>query len=104
MTTVEPLLTLKEAAQRLGAGISWRTLAKACDVGDLVYYDIGKGRKVRWSDVCAWVETCRVEPSRHGCGSNPQIGADLQRGKSKTAGDGSAQDALRTILEAQGTP
>jgi excisionase family DNA binding protein len=52
------LVTLREAARRLGLGT--RQLYRAArDRGEIAVYDIGGWPRVRWLDVLAWVESQR---------------------------------------------
>ena len=53
MTTTPPLLTLREAANRLGIGMS--TLYKVIAKGDLPVVKIGKSTRVRESDLTEYV-------------------------------------------------
>jgi len=62
--SVEPiLLTLPEAARRVGIGV--RQLRLARDRGQLLIYRVGTWPRVRWSDVCAWLERHREQPTEH---------------------------------------
>lgn len=54
----EPLLSLPEAARRLGVGRA--QLYRAFRRGDLHAYVVGGWVRVRWTDVEAWVESLRV--------------------------------------------
>src|SRR5262249_40600738 len=49
----EPLITLREAGRRAGLGL--RQLERACAEGELVVYRVGGWRRVRWTDVEAWL-------------------------------------------------
>ena len=57
------LVTLPEAARRLGIGV--RQLYGARNRGEIRVHRIGAWQRVRWSDVQRWVEWHSVRPSTH---------------------------------------
>jgi excisionase family DNA binding protein len=54
----EQLITLREAARRIGLGL--RQLDRACAHGELALYRVGGWRRVRWLDVEAWLNHQRA--------------------------------------------
>jgi excisionase family DNA binding protein len=57
------LVTVPEAQRRTGLGR--RQFRRAIESGELPVYDVGGWRRVRWSDVLAWIESTRRARTDH---------------------------------------
>ena len=58
----EPLLTIRRAAERLG--VAYGTIRNAIATGKLVGYRILGTYRIKPEDLDAFVENCRIRPSR----------------------------------------
>ena len=71
------LLTIPEAARRLGVGA--RQLRRAVKRGELSVYQVGGWPRVRWRDVDQWVTRQRVSATPHARSRVAEILADEAR-------------------------
>ena len=58
--TAEKLLSPGEVAERLGVAVSW--IYVKAEQGAIPSRKVGRYRKFLWSEIAAWLETCREGP------------------------------------------
>ena len=94
---MDPLLTIPEAAKKLG-GVPHKTLRRVAEDNDLLI-KFGRTPMVEASALPKIIDLCRVRKSRRASTSAPQ-GEASRAGTSDTADVSTPQDALKATLKA----
>lgn len=97
--SIPTLLTLQEAAAKLGGAISPRALRTEARKGRLHLTRVAGKDFVTESDLQEMIERCRAAQKGHGCGSTAGQGGS-QHGSSSTPDASTAQAAAKATVQA----